>query len=90
MSSQQWVWVLPSSGQTIGFNENRNTPRQSESEKEQGPGMRRSRVCALQVIQWLLDRGADLHVRTTDKERILTKVCSLGHVHLLQYLIRCV
>ena len=35
-----------------------------------------------------MDHGADINSKTKDGERILTKVCSLGHVHLLEFLIR--
>ena len=35
-----------------------------------------------------MDHDADINSKTKDGERILTKVCSLGHVHLLEFLIR--
>lgn len=38
-------------------------------------------------IDFLIENGANLDVRNKDGEKILTKICSLGHVDLVKYLL---
>ena len=41
-----------------------------------------------QCVDYLLGNGADINGSTKDGEKILTKIVSLGHIELVQYLMR--